>query len=138
MGEMGDGKMKVFSGVDITEVDRIKKSIERIGEKFLSKIFHPQEITYCEAKKDSKFESYAARFAGKEAVVKLLQTGIGNGVSFKDIMIYNGEEGEPKVLLFEGAKEKADALGIKAVSISLSHCKDYAIAYAGAISNENK
>jgi len=131
-------KVNVFSGVDITEVNRIRKSIESIGEKFLSKVFQVEEITYCEAKKASKFESYSARFAGKEAVLKLLQTGIGNGVSLKDILITNGEAGEPKVLLLEGAKEIADARGIKEVSISLSHCKDYAIAYAVAISNENE
>jgi holo-[acyl-carrier protein] synthase len=126
--------LKILSGVDMVAVHRIEKSILTLGDAFKSKIFSEREILYCESKKRGKFESYAARFAGKEAVTKLLGTGIAKGISFLDLEIFHDVSGSPKVLLLHEAKNRGLALGISEISISLSHCKDYAIAHAVAIS----
>ena len=68
--------MKISCGIDIIEIDRIKKSIESKGEKFISTIYTEKEIKYCEAKKNQKYQHYAARFAAKEAIFKALSTRI--------------------------------------------------------------
>lgn len=126
---LGVNILKVFTGVDIVEIDRIKNSIDKLGDKFLEKIFTLSEIEYCESKKGMKYQSYAVRFAVKEAVAKLLKTGIGNGVSFRDIVIENDVNGAPYVSLSGGASLKCKALNINEISVSMSHCKQYAIGH---------
>lgn len=122
--------MAIRCGVDMIEIDRIKKSLESLGASFRDRVFTEREITYCEGKKAAKFESYAARFAAKEAVSKALGTGIGEGVAWKDIEVLNEPSGQPILVLHGRAKFFFEKLGTADISLSLSHCKSYAVAYA--------
>lgn len=124
--------MKIITGVDIVEISRIKKSIEELGARFLKKIYTNREIEYCESKKVSKFESYAVRFAAKEAVSKAIGTGIGGKVSLLEIQVGNNELGAPFVELFGITDKTARDLNINCFSLSLSHCKEYAVAFVVA------
>lgn len=132
--------MELLLGTDIVEVDRVKKAIENGGEKFSEKVFTPDEIQYCESRNVVKYQSYAARFAAKEAVSKAFGTGIGKNAAFNEIEIIKNSLGKPNVRLTGKAKAFYDSLGASGISISLSHCREYAVAYAtiSIISNENK
>ncbi len=117
--------MKIKCGVDIIEISRIKDSIDNIGENFLNRIYTKSEIEYCESKGRAKYEHYAARFAVKEAVFKALSEKVEDkyGISWKDIETLNDEQGRPKVnILFLKTKI------IESIDISISHCREYAIA----------
>lgn len=120
--------MDILPGTDIIEIHRIKESIETLGEAFLTRIFTKDEIEYCEGKKASKYQSYGARFAAKEAVSKAFGTGIGI-ISFTEIEIYNDSNGAPKIRLNGNAEKLAKELKILDFTISLSHCKEYAVAF---------
>jgi len=122
--------MAVLCGVDIIEIDRIRNSFETCGDSFRDRVFTGNEIEYCESKKLVKFESYAARFAAKEAVAKAFGTGIGNGIKWRDIEIRNDQQGKPFAVLSERAGEIFEEMNARGISISLSHCKEYAVAYA--------
>jgi len=122
--------LAIFCGVDIIEIHRIKHSLESLGHAFKKRIFTEREISYCEDKKEGKYKSYAARFAAKEAVSKALGTGISEGMRWKDIEVINDEKGKPDICLSGRAKERLAELGGTSISISLSHCEDYAVAYA--------
>ena len=117
--------MKVKCGVDIIEINRIKDSIEKLGDTFLKKVYTKKEIEYCESKGVTKYEHYAARFAVKEAVFKAVSEEVKDKyeISWKDIETTNDENGRPKVeILFLKNKK------IENVDVSISHCKDYAVA----------
>jgi holo-[acyl-carrier protein] synthase len=122
--------LAIFCGVDIVEIERLKKSMEDSGNAFRDKVFTEREITYCEARKNAKYSSYAARFAAKEAVSKAFGTGMGGGIKWRDIEIVNDKAGKPHVVLAEKAREKFEELKGIGISVSLSHCKSYAVAYA--------
>jgi holo-[acyl-carrier protein] synthase len=114
-------------GTDIIAISRIKKAIEA-NEHFVDKIYTPQEIAYCSSRAH-KAESYAARFAAKEAVMKALGTGWDGIVNWVDIEVLPDEKGCPQVSLQGGAKQLSQNKGVKEVHVSLSHEKDYAVAY---------
>ena len=119
--------MKIENGTDIVEINRIRRDIEEIGEKFLNRIYTKNEITYWESKKNQKYQSYAARFAAKEAVYKALSSYIKCEYTWKDFEILNDESGKPYVKL--GIKiDELDNL-----ILTLSHCKEYAVANVIAI-----
>lgn len=122
--------MAIFCGTDIIEIDRIEKSFMSSGDIFRDKLFTEKEIEYCESKKAVKYKSYAARFAAKEAVSKAFGTGISEGICWKEIEIINDSKGCPGVVLKGNAKKVFEAAGGKSLSISLSHCENYAVAYA--------
>ena len=113
-------------GIDIAEVSRLKKAIEK-SESFKEKVFTQLENDYCESKK-SMYQSYAARFAVKEAFLKALGTGWSNGIAWKDIETVNDANGKPTVVLYAKAKELFESLGLKEIHVSISHTKDIAIA----------
>jgi holo-[acyl-carrier protein] synthase len=115
-------------GTDIIAVARIKKNVEA-NPRFTEKLFTPAEIAYCSAKAWPE-QSYAARFAGKEAVMKAFGTGWDGVVNWTDIEILPNTQGSPFVTLTGGAKSLADTLKVHAAHISLSHEKEYAIATA--------
>jgi len=119
----------ILCGVDIVEIERIKKSFESVGLPFRDKVFTQKEIEYCESKKIAKYQSYAARFAAKEAVSKAFGTGISNGLGWKNIEILNNEYGKPYVVLLDSAKDMLHEIGAESMSISISHCDNYAVAY---------
>lgn len=121
--------MSIKCGVDIVEIDRIKSSLASNGDIFRDKVFTPKEIEYCEARKAAKYQSYAARFAAKEAVSKAFGTGISQGIGWKDIEVSNDDSGKPNVLLSGKAFEIFKGMNSSSISISLSHCENYAVAY---------
>ena len=123
--------MNVSCGTDIIEINRIKDSIEDMGEAFLNRIFTQKEITYCESRKKQKYQHYAARFAAKEAVFKAISTKLNDkyAITWKDIEIIDDKEGKPYVHLY-GIDENI----FESIDISISHCKEYAIAYVVALS----
>ncbi len=119
--------MVIGIGTDVIEIDRVEGSIERFGERFLERIFTEREIAYCRQKKSSA-ESFAARFAAKEAGAKALGTGISRGISWKEIEVRR-EPGERPTLHWSGkAAERAEALGVARTALSLTHNRSVAMA----------
>lgn len=121
--------MQVKTGTDIIEVERIKESIEKLEDKFLNRVFTENEIKYCEDKKITKYEHYAARFAAKEAIFKAISPLLDNkfSIDWTDIEILNDNQGRPYAVL---SKENLKNINI---DISLSHIKEYALATAVAV-----
>ena len=116
-------------GIDIIEVERIQSSFEKFGERFLKRILHPNEISYCLSHRvPGPF--LAARFAAKEAISKAFGTGIGAQLAWQDMEVCRKESGEPFVIL-HGAGQKLLAMrGGRAVLVSLSHTQAHASAVA--------
>lgn len=117
--------MKITTGTDIIEIERIKEAIERSGNRFINEIYTESEIIYCESKKNAKYEHYAARFAAKEAIFKAVSIFLKEKfeMSWKNAEVINNECGKPKVN-FIGISFPQ----IKSMDISISHCKQYATA----------
>ena len=120
--------MKLATGVDLLEIDRLRDSIATHGERFLQRIFTPRELE-ANAK---KVESLAGRFVAKEAVAKALGCGIGD-VSWKEIEVLRAESGAPQLVLHGAAERIAKELGLTNWSLSLSHSQSHAVAVAVAI-----
>ena len=112
-------------GTDIVEVSRIKQAVS--NERFIMRVYTDAEQRYCEGRGSQKFQSYAARFSGKEAVMKALGTGLRGG-TLQEIEILPDELGCPKVSLTGGFAEFAQSKGITKIWLSLSHTKEYATA----------
>ncbi len=121
--------MAIYCGVDIIEINRLKNSIESV-DGFRDKVFTADEISYCENRNKARFQSYAARFAAKEAVLKALGTGMADGLDWKQIEVLNDERGKPRAVLSKRALELFDGMRAKSMDVSVSHCNDYAVAYA--------
>jgi holo-[acyl-carrier protein] synthase len=119
--------MIVGTGIDITEVPRIRKAIQRHGERFLQRIFTEGEIQYCESKVN-RVERYAARFAAKEAGMKAIGTGWNHGVRWRDLEVARKPGGRPTLLLHGKAAEFAAKLGATNVALSLTHTAEQAMA----------
>ena len=117
--------MKVLCGTDIIEISRIQKSIEKPGQRFLEAVYTPAEIEYCESKKQAKYCHYAGRFAAKEAIYKAISSLLKDrfGIAWKNAQVINDQNGNPKVE-FIGIEIPQ----IKNIDISISHCKEYAVA----------
>jgi holo-[acyl-carrier protein] synthase len=118
-------------GVDMVEVERVRQALEneRIGRRFRERVFTPQEIQYCENKRRGRYESYAGRFAAKEAVMKALGRGWGATVRWLDIEVARERSGRPEIVLHDKAAVVAKQLGIRRWSLSITHTKDYGLAY---------
>jgi holo-[acyl-carrier protein] synthase len=114
-------------GTDLIEIARIERSVERFGDAFLQRIFTSGEIAYCQRKKNAA-ESYAARFAAKEAGAKALGTGISRGVSWREFEVRREPGQRPELHLSGRAAEIAGRLGIRRLALSLSHSRDISIA----------
>ena len=126
--------MIVGLGTDIVEIKRIKKMIDRHGQHFLERVYTEAEVTYCSRKKHAS-ESYAGRWAAKEAVMKTLGTGFIKGVHFVEIEVQVLKSGKPVIKLHGTTAEVAQGLGVNEVLITISHCKEYATATAIALTN---
>ena len=122
--------MKSLVGTDIIEVDRIKEALK--DERFTLRVFTDKEIDYCEKKRRSKNQHYAARFAAKEAVFKAISKTLEDkySISWKDIETTNDEQGRPRVEI-----SNINNNIIEDIDISISHCKEYAIANAVVVLN---
>ena len=112
------------TGVDIIEIWRIKGVLERWGQRFLNRIYTEGEIAYCRG----RAQNLAARFAAKEAAMKSMSTGV-RGVGWRDIEVIRGPGGAPSIKLHGRAFLRAQKLGVRELSLSLSHSRDYAIAF---------
>jgi len=124
--------MHVETGIDIVEVERIRNLINKHGAAFLKRIYTADEIVYCQSRR-RKFEHFAARFAAKEAVLKVLGTGLVKGLALHSVEVTNDVAGKPEIRLSGEARQLARALGIRRIALSLSHCDSYAVASATAI-----
>ena len=120
--------MIVGTGVDLAEVPRIRASIERFGDRFVQRIFTPAEIAYVE-RKANRFERYAARFAAKEAGMKAIGTGWKRGVRWQDFEVANLPSGKPTLRLHGVAAKVAEKLGVRNVSLSLTHTAELGMAH---------
>ena len=120
--------MIVGTGVDLAEVPRIRASIERYGTRFVERVFTPAEIAYVE-RKANRFERYAARFAAKEAGMKAIGTGWKHGVRWQDFEVANLPTGKPTLLLHGVAAQIAERLGVRNVSLSLTHTAEMGMAH---------
>jgi holo-[acyl-carrier protein] synthase len=118
----------VGTGVDLAEVERIRASFDRFGERFRNRIFTELEIAYVE-RKANKFERYAGRFAAKEAGMKAIGTGWKRGVRWHDFEVVNLPSGRPTLRLHGVASEVADRLGVTSIHLSITHTSELGMAH---------
>ncbi|MEM7784101.1 MAG: holo-ACP synthase [Planctomycetota bacterium] len=119
-------------GTDIIECDRIAQMIEKHQDVFIQRVFTESEIEYCAARK-AAVQHYAGRWAAKEAILKAMGTGWAKGIQWTDIEIVNQMGGKPEVQLGGQAKVICDSLTIEEILISISHCREFATAFATAL-----
>ncbi|MGE4292506.1 MAG: holo-[acyl-carrier-protein] synthase [Desulfovibrio sp.] len=112
-------------GIDLVELDRIRASFERFGERFVEKILTPREAERIRGRKDP-VPYLAALFAGKEAAVKALGTGFAQGVTLHGVEILHLPSGKPELHLHGRALEVARELGVISMHVSLTHARDTA------------
>jgi len=114
-------------GIDIVEIERISSSIEKLGDAFAKKVLHPNELkNYLATKRQAQY--LAKRFAAKEAFAKAIGTGIVEGVTLPRIEIINNQDGKPEIILHDVTLERFQSLDLKAIHLSISDEKKYAIA----------
>jgi holo-[acyl-carrier protein] synthase len=119
--------MIIAIGIDLVEISRIEEKLGRNNTRFRDRVFTAAEIAYCESRA-SRFASYAARFAAKEAAMKALGTGWAEGLSWQEIEIINNQAGAPLIHLVGRASERFNQLGATRAHVTLSHSRDTAIA----------
>jgi len=117
------------TGIDLIEVERIRDSYARFGERFLKRVLHPNEIAYCLSHKDPG-PFLAARFAAKEAISKAFGTGIGAQLGWQDMEVGRKESGEPFVILHGNGLKLLAGRGARIIHLSLSHTAAHATAMA--------
>lgn len=115
--------MPLSTGIDIIEVQRIERALNRWGDRFLERIYTPAEIAFCRG----RVPELAVRFAAKEAISKALGTGLV-GIAWREMEILPDHRGKPLVILHGRALARAEALGLREFAISLSHSREYAVA----------
>ncbi|MBI3470217.1 MAG: holo-[acyl-carrier-protein] synthase [Candidatus Solibacter usitatus] len=120
--------MILGTGVDLAEVGRIREAIERFGARFTGRIYTPGEIAYVE-RKANRYERYAGRFAAKEAGMKALGTGWKRGVRWRDFEVANLPSGRPTLRLHGEAARIAEGMGVKAISLSITHTAELGMAH---------
>ncbi len=129
----------LYTGVDIVEIDRIERAITRWGERFLLRVYTTEERAACGA----ALHSLAARWAAKEAAAKALGVGLagfgaaatiglGQAIRWTDLEIQRGPSGQPMLILHRSAAQRAAMLRWRSVALSLSHSRDYAVAFVVA------
>jgi len=112
-------------GTDIIEIERVRRAVSR--QHFKNKVFTTNEQNYCESRGLQSAASYAARFAAKEAFFKALGTGIFTDLT--EVEILNNDAGQPQIFLYGKAKDFAAKLQVEKISVSLSHCREFATAF---------
>jgi holo-[acyl-carrier protein] synthase len=120
------------TGVDLIEIDRVKRVLARHGDRFLERVFTQTEVLYCRGRPSE----LAARFAAKEAVSKALGVGMRmmsrDGIDWRDAEIAGDVRGKPLIRLHGRAAERAKELGLTEWAVSLSHTREYAVAFVAA------
>ena len=119
--------MIVGHGIDVIQNERIRRTIEVFGDRFISRTYTPQEIAVCRSKKES-IERFAAFWAVKESVMKALGTGFRRGVRWKDIEVCHEPSGKPFIRLHGESHEIARSLGVSNIVVSMSHVQELSIA----------
>jgi len=127
----------VAHGIDLVDFPRIEEMVSRHGKRFLNKVFTSTEQAYAEANKNG-IEKLAGRFAAKEAILKLMGTGWRGKIAWTDIEIVNNAAGQPEVTVCGEVKRIAEELGIKHISVSITHTANFAIASAVALRQPNE
>ncbi len=122
----------IYTGIDMIEIERIQHVLNQYQERFLNKIFTKKEQIYC----NKRSKQLASRFAAKEAVMKLLGTGV-RGIPWKSIEVSRKRGSPPEIILHGKAITRAKKMGITRIALSLSHSKKYAIASAVGEAKEN-
>jgi holo-[acyl-carrier protein] synthase len=124
----------VGTGVDMIEVERVQRALSRLGtgDRFRQRVFTESEIAYCESRGRPRYQSYAARFAAKEAMMKALGTGWNRHVGWNDIEVLRQRGRAPMIVLHGKAAEFAGRCGITRIHLSLSHTASFAIAFVTA------
>ena len=113
----------LITGVDIIEIDRVRRVYQDYGDRFLRRIYTEREAAYCRG----RAPQLASRFAAKEATMKALGTGV-RGVRWRDIEVVRGRGQAPRIELHGTARARADRLGLTDIALSLSHSKEFAVA----------
>lgn len=119
--------MILGTGVDLAEVDRIERSLQTFGRRFMERVFTPGEIAYCERFRN-RAERYAARFAAKEAGMKALGTGWRGGIRWQDLEVVRNPGSRPTLVLAGEAAELAARMGVRNIALSLTHTATQALA----------
>lgn len=119
--------MIVGIGVDVIEIDRVRKAIQSGGDRFVERVYTRAEQEFCRARIDPA-PHFAVRFAAKEALFKALGTGWAKGVSWQDVEVQRDHPEKPRIVLRGGAQKWSVASGVKKVHLSLSHSQHSAIA----------
>lgn len=114
-------------GIDIVQISRIEKALQRWGEKFRNRIFTSGEVFYCQKKRNGA-ANYAGRFAAKEAFVKALGVGMRRGIHWRDIEVARGPLGKPILKVSGRAQEICQKEGIKEILVTLTHDREYSSA----------
>jgi holo-[acyl-carrier protein] synthase len=110
-------------GIDVIEIERVREVLRKYPERFLRRVFTPEEVAFCRG----RVPELAARFAAKEAVMKALGTG-ARSVGWREIEVLPDRRGKPLVYLYGGAAERAERIGLEEIDISLTHNNTFAIA----------
>ncbi len=129
MSASGDQHSAV--GVDMIEIGRVEAALGRFGERFLKRVYTTVEVAFCRG----RVRELAARFAAKEAVMKALGTG-ARGLAWRDIEVLPNRRGKPLVYLYGRAKARAERIGLTGMDVSLSHSREYAVAFVVGQSEE--
>ncbi|MGZ3512897.1 MAG: holo-ACP synthase [Thermodesulfobacteriota bacterium] len=120
--------MIVGTGIDIVNIDRIERLMDRWGDPFLGRVFTEKEIMWCQRRARSP-ECFATRFAAKEAFLKAIGSGLRNGIQWTDIEVENDPMGKPMFSFHRKAQEVYETLRIKKALLTLSHDRPYAVAH---------
>jgi holo-[acyl-carrier protein] synthase len=126
----------IAHGIDLVDFPRLEQLIERHGDRFVDRIFTAAEQAYARKNRNT-IEKYAGRFAAKEAIMKLIGTGWRGHIAWTDIEVTNNSAGRPQVTLSGEVKQIADKLGIRHISISITHTANFAIASAVALAESD-
>jgi holo-[acyl-carrier protein] synthase len=133
----------LYTGIDLIEIERIARAVERWGDRFLDRVFTPAEL----ARYRERTASLAARWAAKEAVAKLLGAGlrglggagrVADALTWHDIEVLSDTDGRPTLTLYGRAADRLQALGLGSIALSLSHTREHAIASASALTDEGR
>jgi len=127
----------IAHGIDLVDFPRIEGMVKQHGERFMDRVFTPAEQAYAKANKND-VEKLAGRFAAKEAILKLMGTGWRGKIAWTDIEILNNPAGQPQVALAGEVEKIANRLGIKHISVSITHTANFAIASAVALAQSHE
>jgi len=127
----------VAHGIDLVDCPRIAEMVERHGERFIDRVFTKAEQAYAKSTKN-EIEKLAGRFAAKEAILKLMGTGWRGKIAWTDIEVVNNAMGQPEVTLAGEVEKIAEKLGIRHVSVSITHTANFAIASAVALAQKKE